>query len=138
MNDSQTLSHVQQVAIARQAAIGLLQTIILALMLAQVVFAGVLRALPPEARQSVAFLHRIEWGVYAQIALIAAQVAVGWAAGVVLTNRLYLLALRLGKMRTLTGNAARRAQILYALLALLLVAASLWVRARGFLVQPTG
>jgi hypothetical protein len=116
--------------------IGLLQTVVLVVMLVQVAFVGVLRALPPDTRSSLAFLHRIEWGVYAHIVLILAHVAISWPGRALLTNRFALFGWRLGKMRMLTGAVARRAQIAYLVVVVLLVVASLWVRANGFLVQP--
>src|SRR5258706_11931806 len=54
----------QRQAVQRQAVIGWLQTALLAIILLQVIFAGLLRALPPDLRTSLAFLHRIEWGAY--------------------------------------------------------------------------
>src|SRR5512140_270265 len=74
----EALTAAQQQAVRRQAVIGLAQTVLLALMLAQVVFTGAMRLLPPETRTALAFLHRIEWAVYLTILLIAAQVIVSW------------------------------------------------------------
>ena len=77
-------------AVQRQAVIGWLQTVLLVIVLLQVIFAGLLRALPPDLRTSLDFLHRIEWAVYLGIVLICAQVAVGWPSATVLTNRIGL------------------------------------------------
>lgn len=119
-----------------QRRIGMLQTIVVAIMLLQVVFAGVLRLFPPEIRGHVAFLHRVEWAVYALIVLIAAHVAFSVQAQQLVTNRAFLLGLRLGKERIVTGRIAHLTQIAFAILVVMLIIASLWVRARGFLVQP--
>jgi hypothetical protein len=82
----------RQQSVRRQAFIGWLQTILLIIVVAQSVFAGFLRVLPPYLRSSLSFLHRIEWGAYVGILLILMQVAVGWSAQIVLTNRYGLLA----------------------------------------------
>src|SRR4051794_2980662 len=81
-------------SVQRQAVIGWLQTLLLLIVVVQSLFAGMLRALPPDVRASLGFLHRIEWGVYLGVLLIVAQVAAGWREQIVLTNRLYLLAWR--------------------------------------------
>jgi hypothetical protein len=125
-------------SIRRQAVIGWLQTILLGIAIAQSLFAGVLRALPPDLRASFGFLHRIEWAAYLGIVLIAAQVIVAWKPNSLLTNRFYLLAYRLSRPKLLTGRSARFAQIAYLVLALLIAVAIAWVRAHGFIVQPTG
>jgi hypothetical protein len=113
-----------------------LQTLLLFVVLIQVIFAGILRALPPDLRAYMSFLHRIEWGVYLGIVLIAVQIAAGWKAQVVLTNRFYALAWRLGDPRIVTGEAARYVQVAYLMLMLVLAGAVVWVQLHGFIVQP--
>jgi len=132
-----SLPDKQQRSVQLQAVVGWLQTILLIIVIVQSIFAGFLRALPPDLRASLSFLHRIEWGAYLGILLILAQVAVGWSSHIVLTNRYWLLAWRFSKPRLLSGNAARTAQIVYLFLALLMVAAIIWVRIHGFIVTPT-
>ncbi|GAB4554466.1 MAG: hypothetical protein OHK0023_24610 [Anaerolineae bacterium] len=122
--------------LAWQRRIGILQTIIVVMILIQIIFAGVLRLFPPEVRKQVAFLHRVEWAVYSLIVLIAAHIAISVQSRQVVTNRAFLLGLRLGKERIVTGRAARLVQIAFAIVVIMLIVASLWVRARGFLVQP--
>src|SRR5579871_4882777 len=73
-------------SVRRQAVIGWLQTVLLVVVFIQVIFAGMLRALPPDVRTTLSFLHRIEWGAYLGIILIVSQVAIGWSGGIVLTN----------------------------------------------------
>ncbi len=136
--DQQGLTMPQRRSIRRQAVIGWLQTLLLAVVLVQTVFAGLLRALPPDLRAALSFLHRIEWGAYLAVVLVAAQVAAGWASQIVLTNRFYLLAWRFGKPRLVAGKAARYVQIGYLVFMILLVGAITWVRLHGFFVQPTG
>ncbi|MEP7287720.1 MAG: hypothetical protein ABI947_18355 [Chloroflexota bacterium] len=131
------LMPTQQQSVKQQAVIGWLQTLLLVIVFVQVIFAGLLRALPPDVRVSLAFLHRIEWAAYIGIVLIVAQVIVGWSSAVVLTNRFYLLAWRFSKPRVLTGQSARIVQGCYLLLALAMVAAIVWVRIHGFIVTPT-
>jgi len=133
----EALTPAQQQAVRRQAALGVVQTLLLAIILVQVIFTGAMRLLPPETRAALAFLHRIEWAVYLTILLIAAQVIVSWREVVVLTNRIGLLAYRLGRPRLLRGQSARMAQGVYLVLLVVLVAASIWVRINGFIVQPT-
>ncbi len=135
--DEQGLTAQQHTSIRRQAIIGWLQTLLLLVVLVQSLFAGLLRALPPDLRVTLSFLHRIEWGAYVGIVLIALQVAAGWAAQIVLTNRFYALAWRLSKPRIVVGAGARRAQIAYLLVIILMVIAIVWVRLNGFIVQPT-
>ncbi len=130
------LNASQRESLRRQSVIGLLQTILLVIVVVQSLFAGMLRALPPDLRAALSFLHRIEWDAYLAVVLVLAQVAVSWANATVLTNRLYLFAWRLGTPRIVTGTAARRLQILYLLVVLVMIAAILWVRANGFIVQP--
>jgi hypothetical protein len=121
-------------AVQRQAVIGWLQTALLMIVLFQVIFAGLLRALPPDLRTALAFLHRIEWGAYLGIVLICAQIGVGWPSATVLTNRVGLLAWRFSVPQVVTGRRARLLQIAYAVLALILLGLALWVRAHGFIV----
>jgi hypothetical protein len=130
------LTSARQVSVQRQYLIGNLQTILLIIVVLQLIFAGFLRALPPDLRASLGFLHRIEWGVYVGIALVAAQIIVGWNSQTVLTNRFYLLAWRFGKMRIVTDNLARKLQVAYLLLIALMIGAVIWVRINGFIVQP--
>jgi hypothetical protein len=87
-------------------------------------------------RSSLAFLHRIEWAAYLLLALIAAQIAASLKASVVLTNRFYLLAWRLSVPELIVGRRVRVLQLVYAGLMILIIIGVLWVRARGFLVQP--
>ncbi len=103
-DETDTLTSQQQLSIRRQAVIGWLQSLLLVVVLAQSLFAGLLRALPPETRNTLAFLHRIEWGAYLAIVLVVAQVMVGWTDQIVLTNRSYLLAWRFGKPRIAPGK----------------------------------
>lgn len=131
--DSLTASQRQNVR--RQAWLGLFQTLVLVIAVTQSLFAGVLRALPAETRAALGFLHRIEWGVYAGIVLILAQVIIGWGDQFCLTNRLGLLAWPLGKARLLKGRTARQAQLVYLVLAILMVVEALYVRANGFIFQ---
>jgi hypothetical protein len=131
------LTRDQQESVRRQALIGWLQTILLVVVIVQSFFAGFLRALPPDLRIALSFLHRIEWGAYFGILLILAQVLAGWSTQIVLTNRYRLLAWRFSKPRLLLGNAARVVQLAYLLLALLIVGAVIWVRIHGFVVAPT-
>jgi hypothetical protein len=135
-NQPADLTPQQRESIRRQAQIGRLQTLLLVIVLIQVIFAGLLRALPPDLRAALSFLHRIEWGVYTGIMLIATQVAAGWAARVVFTNRFYALAWRIGGPRLVIGRAARYLQIAYFVLLLLMVGAIMWVRLHGFIIQP--
>jgi len=123
--------------IRQQAVIGWLQSVLLAIVIVQVIFAGMLRALPPDIRSALAFLHRIEWGAYAGIILIAAQVAVGWSSQIVLTNRYYLLAWRFSSPKLIVGQRARFLQIAYLALAIVMIGAAVWVRLHGFIVTPT-
>jgi hypothetical protein len=132
----QALTPEQRQSVHRQAIIGWLQTLLLAIVLIQVIFAGLLRALPPDLRASLSFLHRIEWGAYLGIALIAAQVAVGWTSRVVLTNRFYAPAWRIGRPQVIAGKAARNMQVVYLILIILIGAAIVWVRLHGFIFQP--
>lgn len=134
---SEALTPQQRQSIHRQAVIGWLQTALLIIVVLQSVFAGFLHVLPPETRSALGFLHRIEWGVYAGIVLIIAQVAVGWVLRLVVTNRFYLLAWRFNKPRVISGKLARRLQIAYLALALLMFGAAIWVRIHGFIFQPT-
>ena len=134
--DRHALTPEQRHAAHRQAVIGWLQTLLLAVVLIQVIFAGLLRALPPDLRASLAFLHRVEWAAYLGIALIAAQVAVGWTSQIVLTNRVYALAWRIGKPRLIAGKVARNIQVAYLILTILIGGAIVWVRLHGFIVQP--
>ncbi|MCC7449984.1 MAG: hypothetical protein IT324_21380 [Anaerolineae bacterium] len=136
-NHNTSLTSAQQVSVQRQYVIGNLQTILLIIVVLQSLFAGFLRALPPDLRASLGFLHRIEWGAYVGIALVAAQIIVGWISQTVLTNRFYLLAWRFGNMRIVIDSRARRLQIAYLLLIALMVGAVIWVRINGFIVQPT-
>jgi len=122
---------------AQQSVIGWLQSVLLAIVIVQVIFAGMLRALPPDIRSALAFLHRIEWGAYAGIILIAAQVAVGWSSQIVLTNRYYLLAWRFSSPKLIVGQRARFLQIAYLALAIVMIGAAVWVRLHGFIVTPT-
>jgi hypothetical protein len=131
------LSIAQQRSVQRQAVIGWLQTILLLIVVAQSIFAGFLRALPPDLRTSLAFLHRIEWGTYLGILLIVVQIILGWSAQIVLTNRYWLMAWRFGKPRLLLNGAARIAQIAYLILALFMIGAVVWVQIHGFIVAPT-
>ena len=133
---SSALTARQQLSVRRQSIVGWLQTVLLVVVVAQSLFAGLLRVLPPEARVALAFLHRIEWGAYLAIVLVALQVAAGWADQIVVCNRFYLLAWRFGKPHVVTGKAAHYAQIGYLVFAALMVVAVLWVRAHGFIVQP--
>ncbi len=126
----------QQLSILRQSVIGWLQSMLLLVILAQSLFAGLLRALPPETRSALTFLHRIEWGATLAIVLVVAQVIAGWTDQIVLTNRFYLLAWRFGKLCIATGKPARYLQVSYLAFALLMLAAVVWVRAHGFLIQP--
>src|SRR5450432_2596404 len=87
-----SLTVAQQRAVRRQAVVGWLQTVLLAIAIAQGLFAGVLHNLPPELKLTLSFLHRVEWAVYLGIVLIVAQVAIGWSSQIVLTNRYFLLA----------------------------------------------
>jgi hypothetical protein len=115
------------------------ETGVLLLMLAQIIFAGLLRLLPPDVRAALAFLHRIEWGIYVTIALIAATIGYGWPTGVLVTNRLYLLgwfAWLPRAQRIIRGRPARTVLLCYGLVACALVGALLYVRANGFIVQP--
>jgi hypothetical protein len=130
------LTTEQHASMRQQAIIGWLQTLVLVVVVMQVIFAGLMRVLPPDVRSSLAFLHRIEWGAYLMLVLIAAQIATSAKAGIVLTNRFYLLAWRLSAPRLVVGNQARYLQLAYTGLIILIVIAILWVRARGFLVQP--
>ncbi len=122
--------------IQRQAVIGWLQTVLLIIVIIQVIFAGMLRALPPDVRTSLAFLHRIEWGAYAGITLIAAQVIIGWSSQIVLTNRFYLLAWRFSTPKLVVGKQARALQLAYLALAIVMIGAIVWVRTHGFIVTP--
>jgi len=133
---NEPLTPAQQVSVQRQYVIGSLQTILLIIVVLQSIFAGFLRALPPDLRASLGFLHRIEWGAYVGIALVAAQIIVGWNSQTVLTNRFYLLAWRFGNMRIMTDKRARQLQVAYLLLIVLMVGAVIWVRINGFIVQP--
>ena len=130
------LDATQRLAVTRQAVIGWLQTVLLIAVIVQSLFAGVLAALPPDVRASLSFLHRIEWGAYLGMVLIAAQIGYGWTQKLTVTNRYYLLAYRLSKPRLLQGESARRAQIAYFVVILLLAGAILWVNAHGFIVNP--
>ncbi len=130
--------HEQQ-SITRQQFVGRLQTAVIAIMLLQIVFTGLLRLFPPDLRASLAFLHRIEWGVVALLILILVQFALGWGQRIVATNRLRVFAILAWVPRCLVIERGRRARIIligYAAIALLLVAALLWVREHGFVVQP--
>jgi hypothetical protein len=131
------LTAEQHQSVYRQAYVGWLQTLLLAIVLVQGVFAGLLRSLPPDLRASLSFLHRIEWAVYVAIVLIAAQVASGWTCQIVLTNRFYALAWRIGRPRLIAGTAAHAVHLGYLLLIFLLAGAIVWVRLHGFVVQPT-
>ena len=131
------LSITQQKSVQRQAVIGWLQTILLIIVVAQSVFAGFLRVLPPDLRTSLSFLHRIEWGAYVGILLIVVQVAIGWSSQIVLTNRYGLLAWRFSKPHLLINRPARIGQIAYLALALIMIGAVVWVRIHGFIVTPT-
>jgi hypothetical protein len=133
---SAILTAEQHTAVRRQAIIGWLQTLVLIVMLFQVIFAGLMRALPPDVRSSLAFLHRIEWGAYTLLVLIAAHIVVSVKSRIVLSNRFYLLAWRLGAPKLVTGSRARYLQLAYTGLMILIIVAILWVRVRGFLVQP--
>jgi hypothetical protein len=135
-DDIPTLTPRQQLSIRRQSIIGWLQSVLLIVVVAQSLFAGLLRALPPGTRNALAFLHRIEWAAYLAIALVAAYVIAGWTEQIVLTNRFYLLAWRLGRPRIATAKTARYLQVGYLMFAVLMIAAVLWVRVHGFLVQP--
>jgi hypothetical protein len=132
----QPLSADVQLAIRRQAVIGWLQTLLLVVTIIQVMFAGLLRALPPDVRAQLAFLHRIEWAAYVGILLITLQVTSGWSQRIVLTNRFSLLAWFLTKPRLVVGPNARRLQIVYLGVVGIMVAAVIWVRIRGFIVAP--
>ncbi len=134
--DLPTLTPRQQLSIRRQSVIGWLQSVLLVVVVAQSLFAGLLRALPPETRNALAFLHRIEWAAYVAIALVVAQVITGWAEQIVLTNHFYLLAWRLGRPHIVSSGIARYLQVAYLIFAGLMVMAVLWVRAHGFLVRP--
>jgi hypothetical protein len=131
------LSPTQQQSLRRQAVIGWLQTVLLVIVVVQTIFAGLLRALPPDVRASLGFLHRIEWGAYVGIVLILLQDVVGWRERIVLTNRFRMLAWLLSRPRLLTGDSARRLQVVYLIVAILMIGAVLWVRANGFIVTPT-
>jgi hypothetical protein len=133
----EALSFTQQQSVRQQAVVGWLQTVLLAIVIVQTIFAGLLRALPPDVRASLGFLHRIEWGAYVGIVLILWQVAVGWNARIGLTNRFRMLAWLLSRPRLLTGDSARRAQVAYLIVVILMLGAVLWVRANGFIVTPT-
>lgn len=124
-------------SVRRQAVIGWLQTVLLVVVFVQLIFAGMLRALPPDVRITLSFLHRIEWGAYLGIALIVAQVAVGWSGQIVLTNRFYLLAWRFSQPKLLTGQQAHTLRIAYIALAIVMIGAVIWVRIHGFIVTPT-
>ena len=132
----QPLTPAQQLSVQRQYTIGNLQTILLIMVVLQSIFAGFLRAFPPDLRASLGFLHRIEWGAYVGIVLVAAQIIAGWSSQTVLTNRWYLLAWRFGNRRIMTGNLARKLQVAYLLLIVLIVGAVIWVRVNGFIIQP--
>ncbi len=130
------LTPEQRESVSRQAIIGWLQTILLAVVIVQIAFAGVLRALPPDIRVSLSFLHRIEWGAYAGIVLVAVQVAAGWSSQTVLTNRFYALGWRFSTLRVVTGSRARHVQMAYLILVVAMIGAVVWVRLHGFIVQP--
>jgi hypothetical protein len=135
-DDLPTLTPQQQLSVRRQSVVGWLQSVLLVVVVAQSLFAALLRALPPELRNALAFLHRIEWAAYVAIALVVAQVITGWTEQIVLTNRFYLLAWRLGRPRIVSRGIARYLQVAYLIFVGLMIVAVLWVRAHGFLVQP--
>jgi hypothetical protein len=135
--DLNALTDAERIAVRRQAVIGWLQTLLLVVVLIQTAFASVLRALPPDIRTSLAFLHRIEWAAYLGVLLIMAQVSAGWNSRIVLTNRYFLLAWRFSRPRLLRGQQTRLIQALYILIGTLLVGAIVWVRIRGFIFQST-
>jgi hypothetical protein len=134
--DQHSLTAQQRRVVNRQAVIGWLQSLLLVIVFVQSMFAGLLPALPPELRTSLSFLHRIEWGAYLGIVLVAAQVAAGWTSRIVLTNRFFALAWRIGRPRLVTGKAARYVQMAYLVLIVLMVGAVIWVRLHGFIFQP--
>lgn len=134
--DGALLNSDEQRSLRHQAVIGWLQTILLIVVLIQVIFAGLLRALPPNLRATLGFLHRIEWGAYLGIGLILAQVAAGWSEKLVLTNRYGILAWRFSRPRLVRGQTARILQLLYVCLVFLITGAIIWVRIHGFIVQP--
>jgi len=125
--------------VAFQYTVGKLQTAVIGIVLLQIIFGGLLRLLPPDLRTSLAFLHRIEWGVVALLILILVQFGLGWGPSIVATNRLRAFAVLAWVPRFAVIERGSRARVLlsgYAAVALLLVAALLWVREHGFVVQP--
>ncbi len=130
------LNEAEQRAALHQAVISWLQTVLLILVIVQILFAGLLRLLPPELRATLGFLHRIEWANYVGILLVGAQTIHGYTANLIITNRFYLLGWRLGRMQIVRGSRARLLMIAYAILIGLLIAAILFVRTNGFIVQP--
>jgi len=134
---SENLRPSELQSVRRQAVIGWLQTLLLIIVFVQVIFDGLLRVLPPDVRTTLSFLHRIEWGAYLGITLVVAQVAVGWSDRIVVTNRFYLLAWRFSPPKLVMGREARACQVAYIGLAVVMVAAVVWVRIHGFIVTPT-
>ncbi len=132
----ETMDANERRAVLDQAIIGWLQTILLIVVIVQVIFAGLLRLLPPDIRTTLGFLHRIEWAAYLAILLVGIQAARGYAYNLILTNRFYLLGWRFGKPRIVRGARIRTLIVAYGVVVMLMAAAILYVRVNGFIVRP--
>ena len=126
-----------QRAVIDQAVIGWLQTVLLIVAVCQALFAGILAALPPDLRAALGFLHRIEWAVYVAMLLVGAQAVRGYTFNLIVTNRVYALGWRFGKMKIVRGAPVRTLAIAYAVVIMLLAVAVFYVRMNGFIVRPT-
>jgi len=126
-----------QRAVIDQAVIGWLQTVLLIVAIGQALFAGVLAVLPPDLKAALGFLHRIEWAVYVAMLLVGAQAVRGYTFNLILTNRLYALGWRFGKMQIVRGARVRTLSIAYTVFIVLMAVAVIYVRLNGFLVRPT-
>lgn len=133
----EAMSESERRAVLDQAVIGWLQTLLLIVVIVQVVFAGLLRFLPPDVRESLSFLHRIEWAAYVGILLVGLQTARGYAYNLIVTNRFYALGWWLSKMRIVRGSRVNTLAAAYIVVIALMVGAILFVRVNGFLVRPS-
>ena len=126
----------RQRAVIDQAVIGWLQTVLLVVAVCQSLFAGVLAVLPPDLRTALGFLHRIEWAVYIAMVLVGAQAVRGYTFNLIVTNRVYALGWRFGKMQIVRDTRVRMLAIAYGVLILLMAIAVIYVRMNGFIVRP--
>ncbi len=134
----QAFTDAERQAVIDQAVIGWLQTVLLVIVIAQVIFTGILVLLPPNIRAALGFLHRIEWAAYAGMLLVGAQAARGYAYNLILTNRIFALGWYFGrKMRIVRGRRVRTLAIAYALVIVFMAAAVIYVQINGFIFRAT-